>query len=75
MNNYPVVRHIKTNVLYFYKGNCTYENIITSKEGLVSDEKAAIVFSINLDATEILNKYPLVSKLIKGCELIVDTTK
>ena len=75
MNNYPVVRHIKTNALYFYKGNCIYENIMTNKEGLVADEKAAIVFSINLDATEILNKYPLVSELIKGCELTMDTTK
>lgn len=69
MSNYPVVRHIKTDTLYFYKGENIYKNILTGVEGVVSEDKARFVFLIDLNATELLNKYPNIIELMKNCDL------
>ena len=72
---YPIVRHIKTNIIYFYKGNNVYQNTITNVEGIVDESKASSVFKINLDATELINQYPNLKLLVEGCELRLDPLK
>lgn len=66
---YPVVRHIKTNALYFYKGDNVFQNIVTQVEGIVSEEKAKLIFNVNLDATELINDNPNLKLLIQKLEL------
>lgn len=70
MEHFAVVRNIQNNHLYKYVGGTTYINIITGISGQVADDVAKRIFKINLDATDILNKYPNVELLIKELELI-----
>lgn len=67
-----IVRNVKNNVLYISKGDNTFKNIITKVEGLIDGDKAKLIFSISLDATELLNKYPNIKTLIEECELRLD---
>lgn len=60
-----VVRNVKSNELYFHLGGNEFENIRTGKTGTVTDEIALTIFKINIDATNIINNYPMVEKLIK----------
>jgi hypothetical protein len=70
MEHFAVVRNIQNNQLYKYVGGTTYINVITGRSGEVADDVAKRIFKINLDATDILNKYPNVELLIKELELI-----
>jgi hypothetical protein len=67
---FAVVRNIQNNQLYKYLGGTTYVNVMTGKSGEVPDELAKKIFKINLGATDILNRYPNVEKLIKELDLI-----
>lgn len=67
-----VVRNIQNNQLYRYLGDNKFRNIVTGKEGIVEDEKAREIFLINVDATGILNEYPLVEDLIEKLKLKID---
>lgn len=67
-----IVRNIQNNQLYRYLGDNKFRNIVTGKEGLVEDEKAREVFKINVDATAILNEYPLVEELVEVLKLKID---
>jgi len=67
-----IVRNIQNNQLYRYLGDNKFRNIVTGKEGLVDDEKAKEVFKINVEATGILNEYPLVEDLIEKLKLKID---
>lgn len=67
-----IVRNIQNNQLYRYLGDNKFRNIVTGKEGLVEDEKAREVFKINVEATGILNEYPLVEDLIEKLKLKID---
>lgn len=67
-----IVRNIQNNQLYRYLGGNKFRNIVTGKEGLVEDEKAREVFKINVEATAILNEYPLVEELIEKLKLKID---
>lgn len=68
----PVVRHIKTNDLYRFLGGNKFRNLRTGVEGEVSDEVAQKVFKINLEATELINEYPLLEKLIRAIDLKIE---
>jgi hypothetical protein len=72
MKHFAVVRNTQNNQLYKYIGGTTYVNILTGKSGEVTDDVAKRIFKINLDATDILNKYPNVELLIEKLELISD---
>ena len=67
-----IVRNIQNNQLYRYLGDNKFRNIVTGKEGLVEDEKAREVFKINVEATAILNEYPLVEELVEVLKLKFD---
>lgn len=68
----PVVRNINTNDLYFYEGGNSFENIRTKKSGTVSDLAAQKTFLINLDASKMINEYPLIAELINKLDLKYD---
>jgi hypothetical protein len=70
MEHFAVVRNIQNNQFYKYVGGSTYINVITGKSGEVPDDVAKRIFKINLDATDMFNKYPNVELLIKELELI-----
>jgi hypothetical protein len=64
-----IVRNIKTNDLYRYNGENSFTNIRTGVSGKVTDEAARTTFVINVDATIIMNEYPMVEKMIKALNL------
>lgn len=61
----PVVRNTKTNDLYAYEGENVFVNIRTGVGGKVSDVGAKNTFKINVEATQLINDYPLISEMIK----------
>ena len=71
----PIVRNIQNNDLYFYEGENKFRNIRTGKSGVVDDEAARRVFKINIEATEIINEYPIIEKMIKTLSLKFDNNK
>lgn len=58
--------------MYRYLGNDVYRNIRTGVEGEVKPEVAEKIFRINLEVTEICNKYPMVEELIKSLNLKIE---
>jgi len=71
----PVVRNIQNGDLYFYLGENKFQNIRTGKDGVVDDETARKIFRINIEATEIINEYPLVGEMVKRLNLKFDKIK
>lgn len=67
-----IVRNKKTNDLYRYIGENKFVNLRTGVEGLVPDDKAANVFAINLECTEMFNQYPNIEKLINKLKLKIE---
>jgi hypothetical protein len=65
----PIVRNIKTNDLYQYEGENKFTNLRTCKNGEVSDDIASKSFVINVEATMIINEYPIVKELIQKLNL------
>lgn len=70
-----VVRNIQNNDVYFYLGENKFKNLRTQKEGVVTDEQAKDIFKINLEATELISEYPLISEFINKCNLKFDNNK
>ncbi len=70
----PIVRNINNNVLYEYLGENIFMNLATGKSGKVSDETARKTFKVNLEATIIVNDYPIIKDLISklGLKFIKD---
>lgn len=64
-----VVRHKKTNDLYYFMGGNKFRNIRSGVEGEVSDEVAQRSFAINLEATALIGEYPMICDLIKTLNL------
>lgn len=64
-----IVRNIKNNDLYRYLGDNIFRNIRTSKEGFIADELARDILKINVEATQIIEEYPEVEKLISTLNL------
>jgi hypothetical protein len=71
----PVVRNIQNNDAYFYLGENKFQNIRTGKEGEIDDETAQRVFKINVEASAIINEYPIVAELISKLNLKFDNNK
>jgi hypothetical protein len=67
-----IVRNIQNNQLYQYLGGNKYKNLITGVEGEVSEDMAKKIFKVNLQATKILNDFPVVEKLISELGLTID---
>jgi hypothetical protein len=67
-----IVRNIKTNDLYEYLGGNKFLNLRTGQHGEVSDEAAKKTFKINIDATLIINEFPIVKDLIKTLNLKIE---
>lgn len=68
----PIVRHKKTNVLYQYNGENSFTNLQSGVTGVVTDAAAKKTFAINLEATEILNEYPIVKDAIQALKLKIE---
>jgi len=71
----PVVRNVQNNDAYFYNGNNTFENIRSGGSGVVDDEAAGRIFKINVDATEMINEYPLIAEMIQKLNLKFNNNK
>lgn len=67
----PIVRNIQNNDLYEWDGE-KFINLRTQKSGAVNDETARKIFKFNLDATELINEYPIMFELIKSLNLKID---
>lgn len=65
----PIVRNIQTNDLYAYKGDDVFQNIRTGVEGKLDPTIAESCLKINVEASEIINQYPIVSELIMRLNL------
>lgn len=70
MSDFAIVRHTKTNRLYKYHGNDSYTNLFTGAKGIIPPEQAQRIFKINLEATAILNEYPMVEEMIRRLKLV-----
>lgn len=71
----PICRNIQNNDAYEYCGENKFKNVRTGKEGVVDDEMARKVFRFNVDATNLINDFPLVENLIKSLNLKFDNNK
>lgn len=65
----PVVRNIQNNDLYFYEGENVFVNIRTGKSGVVGGDAAAKVFKMNIEATTMINEFPIIETMIKKLNL------
>lgn len=65
----PIVRNIETGDLYEYGGENVFTNLRTLQSGKVGDKAAQRTFKINVEATAIINEYPLLKELIKAANL------
>lgn len=62
---FPVVRNLKTSDLYEFCGGNTFKNLRTGATGEVTDEVARKSFVINVEASMIIDEYPIVKELIQ----------
>lgn len=68
----PVVRNIKTNDLYQYEGGNTFVNLRTGAGGEVSDDVARKAFVINVEATMLINEFPVIKELIQRLNMKIE---
>jgi hypothetical protein len=67
----PVVRNVNTNDLYSWDGE-VFTNLRTNVSGKVSDVAAQKTFLINVEATQMINDYPIIAELINKLDLKYD---
>lgn len=65
----PIVRNIQNNDLYSFLGGTTFVNLRTGKRGEVNEDKAKEVFKFNIEATEMINEYPIIELMVKQLQL------
>lgn len=68
----PMLRNIQNNDIYEFLGGNRFRNLRTAKEGDVDEEKAKDVFKFNLEATELINEFPIIETMIKELNLKFD---
>lgn len=68
----PIVRNIQNNDAYAFLGGNRFINLRTGKEGEVNEEKAKDVFKFNIEATELINEFPIIETMIKQLNLKFD---
>jgi hypothetical protein len=64
-----ILRNIKTSDLYEHIEDNKFVNLRTLKSGEVTEELAAKVFRINVEATELIHKNPAIKNLINKLQL------
>ena len=64
-----IVRHISNNCLYEYFGEDKYVNLVSGKSGVIDPDKARSILKINLDATVLIDQYPMIKELINKLQL------
>lgn len=65
----PIVRNIQNCDLYEFLGGDKFRNLRTAKEGSVDETKAKEIFKFNIEATELINEYPIVETMINQLQL------
>lgn len=75
IENFAILRNIKTDDLYEAHGNDKYTNIRTGVSGIIEPEKAKRLFAINLEATGLIGRYPLIKEFINKLQLKIDAVK
>lgn len=68
----PVCRNKKTGELYLYKGDGMFKNIRTGTEGVIETELAQKILSVNVEATQMLNEYPILQEAINRLNLVME---
>lgn len=68
----PVVRNVQNNDLYFFNGGNSFTNIRTQKKGEINNELSEKVFKMNIEATQIINDYPIIANLINRLDLKIE---
>jgi hypothetical protein len=75
VENFAILRNIKTDDLYEAHGNDKYTNIRTGATGVIAPDLAKKLFAINLEATGLIGRYPLIKDFISKLQLKVDAVK
>jgi len=68
----PVCRNKKTGELYLYQGDGVFKNIRTGTEGVIETELAQKILSVNVEATQMLNEYPILQEAINRLNLVME---
>ena len=69
----PILRNKSNQNAYECLGGNRYRNIVSGKEGEVSDEKAKEVFTISVPLSLACSVNPLVKKLINRLGLVIES--
>ena len=64
--------YISKDDLYRHLQGDTYQNLRTKAIGVIDSELANRVLKINLDATGIINKYPMIATMIEKLSLKIE---
>lgn len=67
-----VFQYINNSDLYKSIGTGEYMNIRTGKSGIVDNEKAKNIFTINKAATELISDFPIIEEMILKLNLKLD---
>lgn len=67
-----IVRNIQNNNLYRYLGDNKYRNIMTGVEGEIDEAVASRIFKINLELTDLCEKFPNIEIMINKLKLKSD---
>lgn len=68
----PICRNVQNNDLYQFLGGNTFRNLRTGKSGEVDENKAAEILKFNVEATTIINEFPIVELMISKLNLKYD---
>lgn len=72
MYNTAILRNIQNNNLYRHIEGDIYKNIATGVQAEIPPDKAKEFLKLNVDASMILNKYPMVELLINKLKLKIE---
>lgn len=67
-----IVVNKETRIPYKYLGDNKFRNMINGKEKVLDDETITKSFNINLDATILVEEYPLIETLIQKLGLRIE---
>lgn len=67
-----ICRNTQTNDLYLYQGDNTYKNLRTGAVGVIPEDMAQKYLVVNIEATQIINDFPLVAEMINRLNMCVD---
>lgn len=67
-----VLRNIKTNDIYLHISDNKFRNLRTGVEGEIPDQTLTNIFRLNMEATILINEYPLIENLINSLNLKIE---